>query len=364
MKNQLITGRYRLQYRGTECLNCSHPLDISDRYCPNCSQINSTKKLSLRDFIDEFFSSLISYDSRLLRTLAALILRPGRITLDYVEGKRVRYTNPFRFLLSLAIIYFLMISLSGDLSSLDQYGQGGRNKIDALVNAAQAEQLAAGTAQDTTFSLADVGAIIDRRDSTILADPSGYFNNIREEGLLSRISAKSDFFQTLIRKDSVYSLSEAAENYGLEDRRENSIAFNAAHSILRVSREPGSFLNSLLSKLPFATFFFLPVFALFIWMVYIRKRYTYTDNLVFSFHNQSLFFILLIVNFLTDSIFGWNSAWFFILVFSFYLYKAMRSFYREGRFKTILKYLFLNSIFFILASMASLALLLGSALTY
>ena len=61
-KDGLITkGRYELKFRGVECLNCGHPLDISDKYCPNCSQANSTKKLTIKDFIDEFFSGLILF---------------------------------------------------------------------------------------------------------------------------------------------------------------------------------------------------------------------------------------------------------------------------------------------------------------
>ena len=119
-KNSLITrGRYELKFRGVKCLNCGHPLDISDKYCPNCSQANSTKKLTLKDFFDEFFSSLINYDSKLFRTLSALLLRPGRITKDYVDGKRITYTNPFRFLLSLAFLYFLMFTYNNRFDNLD-----------------------------------------------------------------------------------------------------------------------------------------------------------------------------------------------------------------------------------------------------
>ena len=116
----ITKGRYELKFRGVECLNCGHPLDISDKYCPNCSQANSTKKLTLRDFFDEFFSGLINYDSKLLTTLYALLLRPGRITKDYVSGKRVTYTNPFRFLLSLAFLYFLMFTYNNRFSNLDE----------------------------------------------------------------------------------------------------------------------------------------------------------------------------------------------------------------------------------------------------
>ena len=122
-KKGLITkGRYELKFRGTECLNCGHILDMDDKYCPNCSQANSTKKLVLRDFVDELLSSVINYDSKLLKTLYAMLLRPGTITRDYIQGKRVTYTNPFRFLLSLAFLYFLMVTYNNSLSNLDDIG--------------------------------------------------------------------------------------------------------------------------------------------------------------------------------------------------------------------------------------------------
>ena len=122
-------GRYPLKYRGTQCLNCGHSLDISDKYCPQCSQANSTKKLSMKDFFDEFFSNLFNVDSKLLTTLKALVLRPGRITVDYVNGKRMSYTNPFRFLLSLAIVYFLMINYTGNYKDLDRWGVKNADQI-------------------------------------------------------------------------------------------------------------------------------------------------------------------------------------------------------------------------------------------
>lgn len=115
-------GRYLLKYRGTKCLNCGHALDMSDKYCPNCSQVNSTKKVTIKDFFDEFFSNLFNVDSKLLTTLKALILKPGKISLEDVEGKRMSYTNPFRFLLSLAVVYFLMFNFGVNYQDLDRWG--------------------------------------------------------------------------------------------------------------------------------------------------------------------------------------------------------------------------------------------------
>lgn len=53
------------KYRGTECLNCKTPLDFSEKYCHYCGQLNSTKKITLSDFIEEFFANFYAYDSKL-----------------------------------------------------------------------------------------------------------------------------------------------------------------------------------------------------------------------------------------------------------------------------------------------------------
>ena len=88
MKDQ---GRFLKKYRGNECLNCGVPLDVLDRYCHNCGQLNTTKRLSLKDFFDEFFASIFSYDSRLRHTMMALLFKPGKISKDYNENDLKEY---------------------------------------------------------------------------------------------------------------------------------------------------------------------------------------------------------------------------------------------------------------------------------
>src|SRR5690554_1400176 len=112
-KKQRFRSRKSRRYRGTECLNCSHPLDRSDVYCPYCSQLNSNKQLSVRDFLAEFLGSVLVYDSRLRHTLRELLFHPGQITRNYVAGQRLKYANPFRFFLSVSIIYFLIKGFFG-----------------------------------------------------------------------------------------------------------------------------------------------------------------------------------------------------------------------------------------------------------
>ncbi|UCE68651.1 MAG: DUF3667 domain-containing protein [Flavobacteriaceae bacterium] len=395
-------GRYKLKYRGTECLNCGHPMELSDRFCPNCSQANSVKHLTIKDFLDELFEDMVRFDTRLVRTLTTMLWRPGRVSKDFIAGKRKTYANPFRFLLTLAFIYFLLLSVTGDFDRLDRYGKNTSGRIDmipdlsldfdpegstpgkALANldSTQLRKLdSLGFKGLDTLTVEGLDSldlqgldklnfkkqIKDKKevtDSTIMANPRAYLDSIRGDGVIGRTLQKANFFLTLIDKDSVYTYEEAVEKHGLPNRREDEIAFGIADSVDHLNRQPGGFLNEFLSTVPFAIFAFLPFFTIFLWLVYIRKKFNYTDNLVFSFHSQSLFFILLIVSFLIDQILDITSIGWFILIFAVYLYLSMRRFYGQGWFKTTIKYLFLNTIFVILASVAALIFLVGSALTY
>tara|TARA_R110000868_G_scaffold30589_7_gene112973 strand:+ start:4039 stop:5172 length:1134 start_codon:yes stop_codon:yes gene_type:complete len=374
METELTTkpkGRYQLQYRGAECKNCSHPLDISDKYCPNCSQINSNKKLSLNDFFNEFFASLISYDSKLLKTLGALLFRPGQITIDYIQGKRVRYTNPFRFLLSLSIIYFLLFSLNGNFSEMDQYvasNSGNFFNVDSssLINSIessiqQQEKQNIIKELDSLQLQQKIGHALKSRDSTILANPKIYFKEINNTSFIERFLKKSEFFNTIIKNEKLYIFKAASDKYAIENTLENKASFNGAKGFLKLTEQPGSFFNTIIARLPFVIFFFLPVFTLFIWLLYIRKKYNYTEHLIFSFHNQSLLFILLIISVLIDTFFNINLSALLLLAFGVYLFIAMRKFYMQGWFKTFVKFGILNSIFFILATV-SIFILVGTSI--
>jgi len=365
-------GRYKLQYRGTECTNCGHPLDMSDKFCPNCSQANSNKKLTVKDFFDEFFSTLISYDSKLLNTLSAMLLRPGKITRDYIYGKRVSYTNPFRFLLSLSIIYFLMLSIGGDFSALDSFAadeetgeiQLEEGILDIDLKSTDGKTNEVISTLDSIPELKGITQQIRKKDSLMVADPKSHFDTISEQGFLSRFFDKMELFGTLIDKKGVTRFTEISETYNIPITTENETTFKASKSISKAKKRPGEFISSLISKVPFAIFFFLPVFALFIWLVYIRKKYNYTDHLIFSFHTTSVLFILLIISYLIDSIFDVSSNGFFLLLFLIYLFVAMKRFYAQGIFKTSIKYVFLNLVFFILATFSTLLFFIGNIFTF
>lgn len=387
-------GRYELKFRGTTCLNCGHVLDVSDKYCPNCSQANSTKKLVLKDFFDEFFSSLINYDSKLLKTLYTMLVKPGTITRDYINGKRISYTNPFRFLLSLAFLYFLMISYNNSFTELDElkldekieengplsfsFNSGEeesdstetKNQIDEVFNELDSLRLNDPVIAKDLKGLDSLKSNLKewefkekRADSLMDANPKAYFQEL-EKDPKSDFYDKTEFFFLKLRKDSIKDYEGATTKYGITRSWKNKLAFNVSKSSLRAWRQPGSWFKDTMAKLPFVIFFFLPLFTIFVYVAYIRKKFTYTDHLIFSFHNQSLLFILLILSWILDTLFEWSTAGLFLLIFGIYLFQSMRKFYNQGFIKTSIKYLFLNSVFTFLAILTVLLLGIGSIFTY
>ncbi len=85
------------------------------------------------------------------------------------------------------------------------------------------------------------------------------------------------------------------------------------------------------------------------------------EHLVFTFHTQTMFFILMGIAILLDQITNSEIASSIAMfVFLFYLYKAMRNFYQQKRAKTIVKFLLVNILFFILASIGSMVAIIGS----
>jgi hypothetical protein len=93
------------------CLNCDAVL--MGRFCANCSQAADVHVPSTRELLHEALEGITHSDSRLWRTLYLLWFKPGKLTQEFVAGRRASYLPPFRLYLVLSIIFFVSASLSG-----------------------------------------------------------------------------------------------------------------------------------------------------------------------------------------------------------------------------------------------------------
>lgn len=95
-----------------QCKNCDAVL--SGRYCANCGQAADVHLPSTGEMIHEALEGLTHSDSRIWRTLTWLWFRPGKLTQEFIVGRRVSSLPPFRLYLIISIVFFLAISSSPD----------------------------------------------------------------------------------------------------------------------------------------------------------------------------------------------------------------------------------------------------------
>jgi len=95
-------------------------------------------------------------------------------------------------------------------------------------------------------------------------------------------------------------------------------------------------------------FIMLPVFALCMNLLYFRKKTSYTEHLIFIFHTQTIFFILLFFATILNRLFNSSITPVFLLIFLVYLFIALRKVYKQNKWKTFSKFTLLNIAYILL----------------
>ena len=378
-KNKLdlsILPDNRPALKGEECLNCGTPLVAKENFCHYCGQRNDRRRLSFYEFISESVRSYFSVDSKVVHSLSPLLLKPGKLTREFIEGKRQQYVHPIRMYLTVSIIYFTLISIGNLIGRADlalvEWNESDRD--DDIVFDLSLED---GSDEEPIRTVADFQKEIknsindslvegERQESTLdsnlipvsssaLADSLKEFENqinwwdtlpnpgpyakpqayyLQEKQSLSRIN------RFVEDQDSI-PMSRALPFLELEDTRLNRFMYTEVKK--GRSLDIKDFLNFFMSKLPIVAFLFLPLSALSFWAVYFRRNYFYIEHLIFLFHVQTVFFLLLITKWLIKFSFpgfdldGWTG-----LIFLIYAYLAMKRFYKQGYLKTTLKFILVN----------------------
>jgi hypothetical protein len=89
------------------CHNCGAA--VSGNFCAACGQETVLHVASAREFLHEFIGHYVALEGKLWKTLGLLIFRPGKLTAEYIAGRRVRYVQPLRIYLTLSILFFALL---------------------------------------------------------------------------------------------------------------------------------------------------------------------------------------------------------------------------------------------------------------
>ena len=323
-----------------DCLNCGS--ELQGQYCGTCGQRARGRLISLWELLQDAFGDLFEIDSRLWRTLIPLLIRPGRLTLDYLEGKRARYMPPFRMYLVLIVIFFVVAFFDpqDDLSLLfepepeptAEETAEKREDVEADINEALNELAEAGIVDAETVEevAEEVAAEVDG-DAQITI----YGND--DDGLNFQIDPETG--------DCEFSGQEQLPDWA--KRRLTKERLEA--TCKRIGADDGKTLGNLvLDNIPIALIVLLPFIALVLKGLYPLSRRYFVEHLLFFIHFHAFFFLLLTLQILFSRLAGLVhlpeaisilivvAASFYIPV---YLYKAMRLVYGQGHFLTSVKYI-------------------------
>src|SRR5262245_21235530 len=97
------------------CLNCGEVLH--GKYCVNCGQKAEVKKLSWHSFVEEIAHFFTHIEKGFLKTTTTLLIKPGLLLRNYLDGKRKAYHKPVSFLLIWIAIYIIVKQIAVSLTN-------------------------------------------------------------------------------------------------------------------------------------------------------------------------------------------------------------------------------------------------------
>jgi hypothetical protein len=328
-----------------QCLNCGTPL--GGQYCGQCGQRARSRLISIWELTREAFGDLLELDSRLWRTLIPLIIRPGQLTRDYLEGRRARFMPPFRTYLVLSIVFFLVAFFDPRESFSILFEPTPPEAADASEAAQSADEIRAEVMEDLVESgvlLPEQAAEIEEEvDSAI--DQDGGLNISLTDGEVTTenecadvdIEDAPDWLKARLTPER---LTAVCERIVADDGR--------------------TFLSRLLDNVPAALFILLPLMAFVLKILYpLSKRY-YVEHLLFIVHFHAFVFLILTLQVLFSrlsavlSIPDAISAITAIAVSFYvpiYVYKGMRRVYEQGHWLTSAKFIVLFATYTVGLSM-------------
>ncbi|MEJ7627017.1 MAG: DUF3667 domain-containing protein [Ferruginibacter sp.] len=318
-----------------DCLNCN--ARVAGRYCHICGQENTEIKESTWQLVTHFFNDITHFDGKFFSTLRYLLFKPGFVSTEYIHGRRASYLNPIRMYIFTSALFFLIFF---SIFKVDQES--------VTVN--------------TEFNK-DKIARIEKMDSASFAAYTSSFNNGKPmtRKAFRKYSGKSNdtlglkvlgnSYKSKHEYDSLLKSGKLNDNWLERTLNYREIELNEKYKNDK-GKIMSIFMNILVHSFPQMLFISLPLFALVLQLVYVRrKQYYYTNHLIFSVHLYILFFIVLLIiigftqlkEYVSWNIINWIIAFLYISLF-YYEYRSMRNFYQQRRGKTIMKFLILNFI--------------------
>lgn len=303
------------------CANCHATL--TGEYCAACGQRHEPHLHTVAHFAGEAFESISHADSRLWRTLWYLLARPGFLTRQFFDGRRARYLPPFRLYLVISVLFFVVVTHNATIDIRTDVASGPE-RVEQLKAAASDLRKETGPASD---ALEIAAAALERQAAAESAAIEAGPDAKPAEGL-----AKQN------------ALTEFCDSFKQDNPNGGSNYQKMRSACAKIAEDGGAALGkTLVQNIPKAMFLFLPLLALAMKALYWRPKRYYVEHLLFLIHNHAFVFLALTLLSLVTMIpvVGDHTGAFQAFVWLYllwYLFRAMRNVYQQGRAITLAKY--------------------------
>ena len=324
-----------------DCLNCG--ATVQGKYCHVCGQENVEPKETFWHMVTHFFNDITHFDGSFFTTVKDLLFKPGFLSKEYMRGRRASYLHPVRMYVFTSAIFFLLFFSFFSSVAFKSTGDDPltKEKRKELIETREQEFK---KEPGKTEILQQLELLKDTTKSVTM-------NEVERLSSDNIITLSGRNYRSIAEYDSSEKALPAAKRDGWLKRRVIKKVIGVNNKYRGNSQEALDKLGeSILHRLPYMLFVSLPLFALILRLVYIRRRWRkqfyIADHGVFTIHLYVFSFILLLLVFtlsaLRDATHWKFIEWFVIILMIalfFYLYKAMRNFYGQRRLKTFIKFL-------------------------
>jgi len=332
----------------TQCENCG--AQLTGNYCAQCGQAAVDYRRSFRHVVADVLESFLNWDSKFFTTIALLILKPWRLTNEFLAGKRVRYVNPLRLYLLASILFFFAVNYGakdlrlqpGKLSPKDRAELEADLKKGDLPPAAR-EQLEALLLESPSPS-----------SSSQTTSPSPATNVPSPSPASETDKQKQEYGKIGERPFAVFDETKSTTPF------EHWIEARAKDKMGEHGTKMGLFIATLFSNLPYMMLCCIPLFAFVLKILYIRRHIFYIDHLIYALHIHTFAYIGIMLIVLatiglnraaSGPIAGWTIALLWI-AFVMQIFLSIRRVYRQGWFVSIFKFLFGGFVYLIVLVVA------------
>ena len=291
------------------CENCRTPLQ--GHYCHGCGQSAHNPLKNFGHAVEEVFESFWHLDGRIFRTLRDLLV-PGRIAVNFLKGQRVGYVQPLRLFVILTLFTFFVGKLTlhsddfGTGNNADQaYAKAQTVAEVEATRAAQVAQLeqqqkatpAAAAAFAVAMAAVNTSAAQRRAELEAQAAPSA---RSATDSALARANDAAD----RVRAEKKAVFINVPVNGKPWDAETNPIVLegwpkfvsnwlnrrlaNGQANVDRMGNKTDLYVQAILTSLPGALFFLMPIFALVLRLAYITRRpMGYLEHLVVALYSHA-----------------------------------------------------------------------------